>query len=308
LDNENFIEMETPYYKEVLQHFLPYQKHPIIAVVDKMLSTGRYSYIKMDSYAYDFKKDKIINPGIYNRVSWGDYNVIEEYIPMIEDFARQSNFLSFYENHFAFYQTLIKAFEKHTPLSQMQSWLERNFPQSTFNSYKIIFSPLAGANQSANHFESNSFREAQAHINFPYGIEKPDADSFVFYRNQIIPFTELNHNYINPEAEKYSKLIEKAFSNLNKWIDKSKAAGDYNSPESAFNEYVNWALVSLYFSDILKGSDFNTLKASIEKTMARRGFLQFIHFQNELLRLYQNEQKPVANLYPQFIEWAARQK
>jgi len=115
----------------------------------------------------------------------------------------------------------------------------------------------------------------------------------------------LNHNYINPEAEKYNKLIEKAFNNLNKWIDKSKTAGDYNSPESAFNAYVNWALISLYFSDILKDKDFNIMKASIEKTMTRRGFLQFIPFQNELLRLYYKEQKPVADLYPQIIEWTA---
>jgi len=114
-------------------------------------------------------------------VSWGDYNSIGEYIPMIEDFARQSDSLSFYEKHTSFYQTLIKAFEKHIHLQQMKSWLEKNFPQSTFNSNKVIFSPLAGANQSANHFESNGFREAQAHINFPYGIEKSDnTDSFVF--------------------------------------------------------------------------------------------------------------------------------
>lgn len=306
LVREGLVEKKTSYHQDVLTHFLPYADHPVVAVIDKMLTIGRYSYIKMDSYAFEFKRVNIVKSDVYDRISWGDYNTIEEYIPFIEDFAQKSNFLSFYEQYTDFYESLIEVFGTNVPLQEMKIWLEDNFSGIHYDSYKVIFSPLTGDNQSSTHITSNGYSEAQAHVNFPYGIEKSEnKDSLVYNLGQMITFTELNHSYINKETEENMEHVQKAFSNLDVWIDKSKAAGDYSSPESAFNEYMNWGLVSLYFRDKTHNKEFEQLKSVVERTMSKRGFIQFEAFQGKLLSLYKNRQTKVADLYEPLLIWAA---
>src|SRR5918912_3078737 len=66
-------------------------------------------------------------------------------------------------------------------------------------------------------------------------------------RSNIV-FTEINHGYINPEADKYADRIGKAISNRDHWVDKGKGPG-YYAGIGAFDEYMNWALVSLRITD-----------------------------------------------------------
>ena len=44
-----------------------------------------------------------------------------------------------------------------------------NFPNANkYDTYKIIFSPLVGGNQSVVWLESNGFKELQPHVEYPY--------------------------------------------------------------------------------------------------------------------------------------------
>ncbi len=160
--------------------------------------------------------------------------------------------------------------------------------------------------------ESNKFKELQPHVNFPYpedlkqkfaGNNLSEAAANIFRGN--IVFTEINHGDINPEAEKYSDRIAKAISNRNFWVAKSKGA-DYYSGNAAFNEYMNWALVSLRIADYAPPQEQDKMIASVETMMTKwRGFPQFENFDKFLVELYKNRRpnQTLADLYPQIIEW-----
>lgn len=303
----------TPYYAAVMAQFSAYKSHPAVRTVDSLLkkSTDAYFNLKMDSYAYDFKGDAIQKGGVYDRVSWGEFNQLTPYIPLLEQFARQSNFRAFYRKHQPYYTSLVTDFRENVDVATMKRWLERQFPTTRYSAVKVIFSPLVGWNQSANHFSDNGFTEAQAHINFPFtsaGQQKQPA-ALTKGQRMMIAFTELNHSYLNPEAEKYPQEVSAAFGDLAKWVTPNTPASNYSNSLSCFEEYLNYALVTLLFHDLFDPKTFEKLRTGIDQGMVtNRGFRRFKEFDQELLRLYQTRKpgQTVADLYPAILTWAAQ--
>ena len=116
------------------------------------------------------------------------------------------------------------------------------------------------------------------HINFPYP-DKSDKNYSAKanqLRNGSIAFTELNHLYINPEAEIYSmnENFISAFKDLKNWeAENSAAVMGYPKALACFEEYMNWALVSLFYLDYAPKDEQQTLINEIENNMKyNRGF------------------------------------
>jgi hypothetical protein len=306
--DENIVNKHTAYYQSVQKAFGAYRKHPAVLVMDSLLKQGQYTSVKMNSYAFVFKENRIISDGIYDRVSGDDRNTLLTHIPLLETFARESGFRTFYQKNSPYYQDLRKQMQAQLPLSEMKRWLERNFPATRYDFVKAIFSPLVSGHQSAYWFSDNGFSEAQMHINALHKDEwaKGMPENVVKGQLSIPAFTELNHAFINPEAEKHAL---DSFKDLSKWTA-GKFSKDYQNQFACFTEYMNWALASLYFLDSYPTSDFNILKENLENTMVNhRGFSKFKEFNNELLRLYQ-QRKPgatVADLYAPLLAWAQKQ-
>jgi hypothetical protein len=310
------IHKETAYYQSVITSFSPFKNNPAVRTIDSLLnkSSDHYHNLKMDSYAYQFDGDQIKKGGIYDRVSWGEENQLTPYIPLLEAFARQSNFQAFYNSHSVYYKTLIEDFRRNVDVARMKSWLEQQFPATKYSAIKVLFSPLVGRNQSANHFEDNGFTEAQMHIDFPFVDTSRNEQSPAITRGQRmkIPFTELNHSYLNPEADKYSKPISVAFGDLSSWTTPNtpSTSSSYSNALSCFEEYMNYALVTLLYYDLFDKKTFDELSVSLEKGMVtNRGFQRFVAFDQELLRLYKTRKpgQTVADLYPAIIEWCTKQ-
>jgi hypothetical protein len=307
------INKRTSYYQTVQQHFTSYSSQPAVHVMDSLLKDpdNHYAPLKMDSYAFQFKGDKIEKSGVYDRVSWGSINTLEPYLPLLEAFAKKSQFRAFYKKHKSFYEGLENDFQKNINVADMKVWLEKQFPRTKYSAIKVIFSPLVGWNQSANSFSDNGFSEAQAHVDYPFLSEQQKKQNPSMTRGQrsMIVFTELNHSYLNPEADEYAKQIAKAFKDLPLWISKDKPAAGYNNTLSCFEEYMNYALVTLYYSDIFDKQISEKLRLAVENNMVNfRGFQRFKAFDQELLRLYQTRQagQTVADLYPAIIAWAVK--
>ena len=175
-----------------------------------------------------------------------------------------------------------------------------------------FFSPLVSYNQSSTWFRSNGFRELQPHVNFPYQQDVNRTGSISrraepIYRGNIV-FTELNHGYINPEGTKYAQQIAAAISNRDKWVNKDKGEGYYRG-NLAFNEYMNWGLVSLRIMDYVPADEQEQLIARVERSMFKgRGFLQFKAYNRFLMDVYANRssQTTVADMYPEIIAWFER--
>ncbi|SDF40239.1 protein of unknown function [Dyadobacter soli] len=308
-----FVNRDTDYYREVMAWFEPYTSHEVVEKVNKGLGVdGGIHAMKMDAYPFDLAADGKITQGpVYDRIGNSYTNNLLYYLPDLENFAKASRFQEFYNAHSPYYNHLIQVYRDSVGVPEMQRWLGRNFPSTHYDAFKIIFSPLVSANQSASFFDIDGFCEAQAHVNFPF--HKPGATSewsekarFVMDGN--IVFTEFNHSFIGPEGQKtaYRDRIQKVFKDLSIWNDNSKPARYYDTPQTSFDEYMNWALVSLRYVDHAPFAEQEKLIASNEDNMVNfRGFRRFKEFDQFLVKIYKERKKgqTVADLYPQIVTW-----
>jgi hypothetical protein len=317
LGDKNLVYQDSEYYAAVRRWFDPHKNHPLLAELDSALKKNPNSYfsLKMNGYAFEFDRGgRIVRSKVYERTGFrGDRsNTLRPYLAQLQSFADATGFRKFYKENEKTYQEQISFYRDAANVAEMKRWLDRNFPASNdYDAYKIIFSPLVSYNQSTTWFESNGFKELQPHVNFPYPQDvrrysrarmSPAAE--VVFRGNIV-FTEINHGYINPEADKYADRITKAISNRERWVEKSKGPGYYGGM-GAFNEYMNWGLVSLRIADYVPREEQDALIAEIDTMMTRRrGFPQFEAFDKFLVGLYRNRKpgQTLADLYPQIIEW-----
>jgi hypothetical protein len=313
-NSEGLVVKNINYYNDVIYWFDKYKQEPIILKMDSILfrNTSAYFSLKMDAYAFDIVSNTITQSSIYNRISWGKTNQLKPLLAELQSFYDKTQFHEFYKKHKSFYSSQINTYRDTLGLPEMQKWLNKNFPTTHYNSIKVIFSPLVGWNQSTNWFESNGFNELQPHVNFPYRTESDSKDFSVKALNikdGNIVFTEMNHGFINPEGQKtkYQKSIREAFLNLTVWNEKDKPAEQqYNNAYSCFNEYMNWALISLRYIDFAPKNEQEKLILKMENGMVEyRGFRKFAEFDQYLITIYKNREKgqTVAELYPKIVQW-----
>ncbi len=313
--DDGLVIKHTQYYQDLLIWFDKYKEEPIVKKIDLVLANNLMAFVslKMDAYAFDLsEKGKIIPSKIYNRITVGRTNTLLPYIKDLQGFSDKSKFYEFYKKNNPVYTDQIVTYRDSIGLQEMQNWLTKNFPSTNYNSFKVIFSPLAGNIQSVNWLENNGFKEVQVHVNFPYtdsDKQKQFSSRALNIRKGNIVFTELNHSFINPEGEKsqYRKAIENAFSNMEVWNEKGKPAAQYyNSPNVSFNEYMNWGLVSLRYLDYAPIDEQAKLIADMEtRQMEVRGFRKFRIFNQYLIKIYKNkpEGQTIADLYPLIVKW-----
>lgn len=308
---------DSAYYRAMRAWFDPWRNHPAIAALDAGLrQSPGYQRLKMNGYAFVFDPNgRIMQSSVYDRTSFSGEraNGLRPFIEGLQSFADASRFRAFYARNQATYAAQMDFYRKMADIESMRAWLNRNFPGATpYDSYRIVFSPLVAYNQSATWMESNGFRELQAHVNYPYPEDVPrrvqgaplSPEAEAVLRGDIV-FTELNHGYINPEADRHAERINAATSRRDRWVDPARGPGYYGGI-SLFNEYMNWALVSLRVSDIAPAADQQTLIACVDRMMTQnRGFPRFAAFDAFLLDLYRHRRpgQTIADLYPQIIAW-----
>lgn len=308
---------DSPYYAAVQTHFTPYVDHPLIKRVDAMLRADRFDYFtfKMNGYAFVFDAEgRIVRSPVYDRTGFAGSldNAVLPYLDDLQSFADASGFRPFYREHRDLYAQQIRFFEEEAQVTRISSWLNERFPSvKPYDGVKIVFSPLVAYNQSLTTLESNGYRELQPHVNYPYRANRGLTPQGAAIQRSAILFTEMNHGFINPVAEKYRERIAKALTNRAAWADDTKAPGGYPGTEALFNEYMNWALVSLYYRDLMTPEDFTISHGAVVDNMENgRGFLKFAAFDAELLRLY-GARMPggtIEQLYPAMLDWVEMQK
>ncbi len=298
----------TGYFQKVQDRFGVYKQEPAVLALDSILkkNTGFYTKLKMESYCFEFnRKGKIVHSKIFDRM-WGQTNDLIPLIGPLQYFSDHSQFRKFYEINKPFYEEQISFYRDSANIPEMIKWLRKNFPSSDYHCFKIIFSPLVNGNQSAQGFSSHGFKEAQAHVNFPYNSIQNSTTSSLLVAGNIV-FTELNHTFINPESEKkeYAGDVNLVCRDLSHWMEE-KASKGYGNSYSCFNEYMNWVLVSLRYAEYAPRPVLNDLLRQNEEYMQKtRGFKKFPEFSRFLVEIY-SKRKPgqtVADLYPQIIEW-----
>ncbi|MEN9298690.1 MAG: hypothetical protein RLZZ429_1003 [Bacteroidota bacterium] len=303
----------TEYYNNMEDWFKNYKEEGIVKSFDSILKKNLVDYFSLRNNAYTFnlKSSGVIKRDPVFHSIEGKNNITENYLDELGTFAKKTDFLSFYQKNIPIYESQKRFFSDSVNTSSMIEWLNRNFPGRSYNVFKVIFSPLVFSSQNGQQYRSNNFTENQAHINFPYLTpllsKKFNSNEQTILRAKLL-FTEFNHSYINPEANKskYRKLVDSLFILKEKWVKNgSEAAIYYKSSYMCFNEYMNWGLIALWASETLTTEELNKINVETENEMYDRGFIKFKDFNSMLLELFKTRDKneTLADLYPRIIEW-----
>lgn len=319
---------ESDYYKKVKAFFGSHTDHPIFKYLDfaDSIAQSKYYEFRENSFAFNFQDSrpgssncKLLFNGPYYYVygnELADSSLFGKLLPMVEDFAVKSDFRKFYKANTMYYTALIDRQRVMMPVKKMWTWLEEQFPKTKYNSYRVVFSPLIrGSHSTQNYLQDIAtqgvFREA---VMFVCGPDRYDSKKELKEKQKEglmsgIVFTEIDHNYVNPATNKYSKLVDSIFSKRNTWAKQGNGSDFYNNGMSVFNEYMTHAVFCLY---ILDSYDKTTadLVISYRETMMvdRRNFIKFREFNKELVKIRKEHAgMKLAELYPFILNWCKAQ-
>lgn len=314
LKDSNMINMKIPYHNEVLKWFLKYKNEPIIKTIDSLQEINDkannyflYYNLKMNACGYYFNKEEnIVLDSVI--LKWGFYDeddAIEKNLIAIENFAEKSNFRQFYSNHKEYYDSLTTDYKKHVSVLKMKHWLESQFPNK-IDYYIITFSPLVNGAHSTNSFYGNDFSVAVMFV-APFSHSSVSPSDEIHYDRLL--FTEIDHNYVNRASYEYKDNINYIFRDRKKWKGSNgEIDSAYPNGLSVFNEYMTWAVFTLYCYDNYSHTDFDRAILYVENYMEqRRGFIQFAAFDKALLNLYKHNKsrEKVYDLFPDILQWCA---
>lgn len=300
----SWVNQETEYYQRVQEYFAPFKSHPIFQQLSKDLNSSLYLNIRENSAAYVFEGHKIVPSPTYAGFRARDQ--FRKLLPLIQDFALTSNFLSFYRQEAPFYEQLKRLEQDRAQVKDAWEWLQNQFPAKV-DYYRLIMSPLAGGSHSIRLFENNHFKENIIFMSAPALISKDSVgpgipDALALRR----AFTEIDHNYVNPISDRYLPAIQEAMAEVKNWNTK----GSYGSPYETFNEYMTWAVFGLYVYDRFGETVYSqVMPTPVDFMENSRGFVRFGTFNQQLLKLFRKYEgrKKVPELYPEMLEWVKQE-
>jgi hypothetical protein len=294
------VQKTPPYYDEIITYFEPVKDHPLLKKVNySRKDWKKFLGFRTDFYAFSFDEESILKRDFpFN--SFG-VKEVDENLELINDFVKKSNYRTFYKNHKQFYNTLITNYKEYYYINDTYSFLDRiaEKPKNeNTKTYVIAISPLVGG--------QNCHRD----INSSLTVDFPDIGKDLILRNlknnisrRILDnhtvFSEIDHGYVNPISEKYSKEIKESF-NLMNWDKKSGYTGI-----SSFNEYMTWAVYDLFIKENFPKEKTDSLSAIYHKVNIRRGFIAQNLFSEKLIELYKKN-KSLDKLYVPLLKWTKK--
>ena len=318
LGNDDMVNQEGEYYKDLINHFKPFKNEPIILKYDSLIKANPVNYIFLtgNAISYNFEGNKLVKDKNYlfpaqsvsshSRIT---ENLITKYKKDIEDFAKKSDFRKFYKNSNKYYSKIIHDYDTQANIRQQWNWLENNF-ETKVNNYVIMTSPLIGGLNYTTNYEDNNFNQIFLVVPTITDSEKLSEIQNTIYNTRSI-FTEIDHNYTVVLATKYENELNEALKVREKWVDINQEGTEfYPNAKRVFDEYMTWSLYVIYISDIFKNNQeaIDYAYNNVNKTMIRRGFPKTKEFTDKLIELRENNpKKKIEELYPELIDWCKTQ-
>ncbi len=308
-ENDDMIQQQGQYYKDVLTYFKPYENEAIVKTFDSLVNASIYNYIFLtgNGITYKFKGNKLVKDEVFefvaNKVADVEIKVnpITTYKKQIEDFALKSNFKAFYNQQKTYFNQIIADYEKKANLDKQWTWLEKKF-NSKINSYIIYCSPLINGLNYTGEFDNNNFK--LAYMVLPSLDKYPKMTEL---QNEIlntrVMFTEIDHNYVNPPSDANAQTINELFKDRSIWVNENMyGTSAYPNPIKVFNEYMTFGVFLLYCKDHYDEKTFTTTTADVIALMTDRGFPKMKDFTTNLFKVYDaNENKKIEEWYPEFL-------
>jgi len=178
---------ETPYVKDIENHFSSFSNHNAVMLCEELLDSGFNANAPIVFALYhtnppQFMKELEYSERLISRAKRRD--ILEEFANELRDFAVKSNMESFYKNHHDYYQSLI---QNVTNLLRdrfsYREILEDFYGESKY-SYRLILAPLIKSGGYGPQIITNDKEEI-------YCIMGPQSDTMI----QKERFGDLNWNY-----------------------------------------------------------------------------------------------------------------
>jgi Domain of unknown function (DUF4932) len=302
------------YYHEVIKYFSAYKNHALIQKLTKQFkkSYARYIYNLLKGYNSGLSENEISKDKRFPFFHGLMYSFSSVSRSEMEDFAKVSNFQSFYNSHQTYYKAILEDAKTKLNVHQIQTWLETQFG-SKYDKYNLVISPLMHSTHFTRHF---TYKGEKTSIMWVSDAEGYNAQ--LYSPSQIaglytgIVFSEIDHNYVNPVSDKYKKEINKIMGDehRSKWI---KANGDgkyYGTGYKVYNEYMTHAIYLIYTNELYSKADQTVIENARIKMMEQsRKYYRFGDFYRQLKTLYTSKQagQTITDLYPKMLEWSKSQ-
>jgi len=310
----NVVDTSTTYYKQVISHFSAHKNHPLIIHLNKHLDKSLMHYLYNLQKAYNSRLDgNTIKRDFYfpffQRLLHSSKSVSRN---LMEAFAQESDFKSFYQNHRSAYQQTLEDAKGKLNMPAIESWLSAEFP-ADYDTFRIVISPLMNATHFTKRFRFKGNKTSIMWVKDGLGYNPA-----LYSQTQIaglytgVVFTEIDHNYVNKVSDTYKKKISRIMGENNrpKWIRMDGDGKYYSNGYKIFNEYMTHAAFLVYTGTIYAKGDQLVLEHSRIKLMEeRRGYLRFEEFYKQLSHFYQTrkEGETITHLYPKMLDWCSRQ-
>lgn len=291
------VQKVSPYYDEIMSYFEPVKDHPLLKKVNySRKDWKKFLGFRTDFYAFSFDGNGLLTRDFpFN--SFGPKEV-DENLELINDFVKKSNYRAFYKNHQQFYHSLIANYKEYYYINDTYAFLDKIAERPANEGgkkYIIAISPLVGGQNC--HRDINS----SLTVDFPnigedliLGNLKDNLARRILDNHTV--FSEIDHGYVNPVSDKYSKEIAANF-NLANW-DKNSGYPGINS----FNEYMTWAVYDLFIREKFPKEKTDSLSAIYHKVNIRRGFIAQNLFSEKVIQLYKKH-KSLDKLYTPLLQW-----
>jgi len=323
-EDEQHVDKGTDYHREVLAHFGRHRDHPLVTALERAFGGARadgnwrpFLALRWQALGYRLDGDGQVVPNPDYAVPGADGGLppllggvlfpLGEHVDLLSDFSRDTGFRAFLDAHDGTYTALTEAGRSNCRYDGMWRWLEAQFPER-HDSYRILSSPLTGSMHNTMTVPVSGGTDTQivmwvsAYVPGEPGGLPTVADEANECR---VVFTEIDHNYVNPVTAGHLDRLRAAMPDHRLWND---ATQGYQDTHMTFNEYMTWAVFSLWAMDHYPREQWEPVITRQEDVMVDvRGFPAFREFNRELMARYasRGEGETVADLYPGMLAWVA---
>jgi hypothetical protein len=309
--SDSFIDKSTPYYQDVEAHFGRFRDHPLIAeiravyppMLEELNLVGLLAY-RFQSLAYELnEQDELVLSNAYRPFSEAQpetpalasatlpFNMDDPAtLGLLSDFAQQTDFRQFYAAQQDEYDHLTQLSSDLCNFAAARDWLVAQFP-AAYGSHRFVLSSLSGGTHNVVPFGTadRAFIQIVMYVSAFKGTEETAADVSVSDRaaHCCTSFTEIDHGYVNPATDLYAEEVEQAMPDITLWNTDATLQTTYSTSYATFNEYMTWAVYSLYITETFPADAQEDPIQFKEAIMVdRRGFAKYREFNRELMRLY----------------------
>jgi hypothetical protein len=282
----------TGYKEDIDDYFGKFKDHPVITIAESLF------------YA-DFTCDAPVSfmlyldnpPELVQKTQYSGYLIkrargvshLEEFADALRDFAQKTDFMKFYRNHKALYDTLVAEMNSLFEGKNYVALIEDFYGESR-KSYNLILCPLFGIEGGYSHTVKTDEGYDLYAVLGPCSV-KDKRTTFACPRVESIMLHEWSHHFVNPLVDQNYDIFKKS-AGLFEPIKEMMLRQQYPNWKIALYEHIVRTCAEIHLLDKLhKGFD----KDKAREYQEGRGFW-YVGYIDSLLNVYETQRKE----YPTF--------